>query len=114
MQDMKQIPMHKRPNVGVGTMDEFLNGGLCVESKEVNGVLMYVPYGIWCELFHVMDECSIMLAKKVDSLKELVKETENSNIENKQYLVDSINYQIEYIQKRIDFIQAVTPISTEV
>lgn len=77
MQNMKDIPMHKRPNVGVDTMCNFENGELCVESKEVNGVLMYVPYGVWCELFYVLDECGVMLALKKDKLKEFAKDTEN-------------------------------------
>lgn len=114
MENMKNIPMHKRPNIGIDRISEFENGGLCIESKEVNGVLMYVPYGIWCDLFGLIDSSSMMIVNRIDNLRNLIKQTEEAQIKNGDSIILDFKRQIDALQKQLDFINAISPLCDEV
>lgn len=76
---MKDLPLESRPNIGREESNEYEYAGLCVESLECNGALVYIPYGIWCEVFNAMNRGANALntlanqtSKSIEEMKSVV------------------------------------------
>jgi len=108
--DMKSIPIDERPNIGVQDMDKYKNGGLTVESLEANGALVYIPYGIYVDIFHSIDNGSIAIKQKIEDIKEFQKEMLGCNGYS-QEMIDTLkrtdDFLIEVLKRDMSILKTV-------
>lgn len=116
MENMKDISIHKRPNIGVEDMGNYENGGLCIDSMERNGLHLYVPYGVWCDLFNAMDVGTRVMHDRIRELKKLIHEGEEMQEKFPQYktFYKSFKEQIEMLEKQISIFDVIAPLREEV
>lgn len=108
--DMKSIPIDKRPNIGFNHLDEYINGGLTVESQHSNGALIYIPYGIYTDIFRAMESGMFYIGKEIDNLKTMLKTL--YNVENKELaekLKQDTNHKIKELEKYHKIFEVIEP-----
>ncbi|HHB2481426.1 TPA: hypothetical protein ACORDH_002877 [Bacillus cereus] len=103
----------RRPEVGVKDMDKYENGGLEVEERLSNGYLMYVPYGIHCDIFDAIEKSNRLISDKIQELQKIINELE---IDNKysEIIERSAKEQIETLEKHLHVLEKIVPIKHEI
>ena len=97
---MKSIPMDERKNIGIEEMKEYDFGGLTIESLEKNGALVYIPYGVYVDIFRAIKK-SITLIKK--EIKEEQNKDSSDSLEN-----------IADLKNKLDIFENIYPLINEV
>lgn len=109
--NMKMIPISSRENIGVENMGKYEFGGLAVESLEANGVLMYIPYGIYVDIFRAIERGIISIGKEIDSLED----TKNGlSGEYAGVLRENLMFQIKELEKQKNILEQIYPLIDEV
>lgn len=113
--DMKSIGISNRPNIGVQDMDKYINGGLMVESLETNGVLVYIPYGIYCDIFRAIDSSVLSMKREIRSYEEELKSL-STHTEDKLIKATKNNHKhaIDELKEKVSILESIAPIINEV
>lgn len=118
--DMKSIPIDRRDNIGVQDMDNYINGGLTVESKEVNGALVYVPYGIWCNIFNAIDTGTILYKQEIEEIERLKNKLSKSEkyFKGKEHMIEPLlqgyDERIAELREKMLILENILPLVNEV
>lgn len=113
--DMKSIPIDKRPNIGIQDMNKYKNGGLTVESFESNGALVYIPYGIYVDLFNAIDNGTVCIKHKIADLQKHKRNM--SKLENQESLksiIECDDFIIEALKKDMSILSSIYPLKKDV
>ncbi|WP_151035784.1 hypothetical protein [Bacillus wiedmannii] len=102
----------RRPEIGVKDMDKYENGGLEVEERLTNGYLMYVPYGIHCDIFEAMEASSRLMVRQIAEYQNLVDKMEGK--ESGQVLVKNFKQKIDELKKHMHVMDSISPIKHEI
>ncbi|HDR7066982.1 TPA: hypothetical protein QCW42_004088 [Bacillus cereus] len=103
----------RRPEVGVKDMDKYENGGLEVEERLTNGYLMYVPYGIHCDIFESIEVSIRLMSKRIEELNETLNtHTDYTGIN--PTLKRMIKEQIDDMQRYLHVLEKISPIKHEI
>ena len=116
MKNMKDINIDKRPNIGVEDMFNYENGGLCIDEMHTNGVSVYIPYGIYGDIFNAIEDSLKGLKAKRDDNRKLILEyskISSSSIEAK-YLVDVLEGTNAELDKSIDVLESIVYLKDEI
>lgn len=89
----------RRPEIGVKDMDKYENGGLEVEEKLTNGYLMYVPYGIHCDIFESMEASIRVMSKKIEELHIIFQNISDTTGEVNESMENHFQEQIDELRK---------------
>lgn len=116
MKNMKDINIDKRPNIGVEDMVNYENGGLCIDEMHKNGVSVYIPYGIYGDIFNAISLSLRELRKhRADNRKVILEyaKSSSSSIEAK-YLVDVLEGTNAELDKSIDVLESIVYLKDEI
>lgn len=72
--NIKDTDVNRRDNIGVAESYFYENSGCCVEEMHLNGVSVYVPYGIWVDLFNSIDMSLRCMSNQKYELNKVLKE----------------------------------------
>ena len=110
---MKDFPIKDRPNIGVDKMQDFDFGGLCVESTHPNGALVYVPYGIWFDIFDTLERSMYLMVHMHSKLK-----TEYADIKDKEGIptevLEGYKNKLNTYTKDIQLLESIIPLCQEI
>lgn len=106
---MNKHDVKKRDEVGYQDMEKYEHGGLEIEETLTNGYLLYVPYGIHCDVFDALEQGIVSMNKQVADLQKTYQEFSNLPV-----VQSNILNQIESIKKHIDVLQKISSIKYEV
>lgn len=115
--DISDTDVRLRHNIGIDKSPIYLNGGCCLENKHPNGADIYIPYGIWNDLFKAINISEKCLSKHIHELKRQIDDLKNSceiNDKYQQNLINSIELDIEELKKRRLLLQNFSSIGSEV
>lgn len=93
---LQQLSLENRPNVGMKDLENYENGGFLVESTHSNGALVYIPYGLWVDLFHAIEAGEFALQTQSSDLIATIHALETS--EDMQQQPDIANAVIRNLQ----------------
>lgn len=116
MENMKDISIHKRPNIGVDKMKDYENGGLCIDSMERNGLHLYIPYGVWNDLFKAMQVSTNVMHNRIRELRGLITEGEEMQKQFPQYknIVENFREQVRLLEEQIFIFDTIAPLEEEI
>lgn len=98
----------QREEVGYKDMEKYEDGGLEIEETLTNGYLLYIPYGIHCDLFEAMQEGIKSMGRYQDDLKKYHGGTDMEMLKN------NFKMQIQELEKHIDVLQKIQGIHGKV
>jgi len=103
----------RRPEVGVKDMDKYENGGLEIEERLTNGYLMYVPYGIHCDIFESIEVGIRLMSKRIEELNKTLNEiTDDTGINPS--VKRMLKEQIDDMKKHLHVLEKISPIKHEI
>lgn len=115
MENMKNISVDSRPNIGVEKMSEYENGGLCIEKEHVNGVSVYIPYGVFNDIFTAIDLGAKFIGNGISENKRIMQDlSSNEAIGNNDALITNLKINTEELQKYKDILEQISPLQNEV
>lgn len=102
----------RRPEVGVKDMDKYENGGLEVEERLSNGYLMYVPYGIHCDIFDAIEASNRLMMSEIDQIQKSIDRLDSSVYS--QTIKRMLEEKIEKLKKHSYVLEKIEPIKHEI
>ncbi|WP_168898299.1 hypothetical protein [Bacillus sp. ISTL8] len=102
----------RRPEVGVKDMDKYENGGLEVEERLSNGYLMYVPYGIHCDIFDAIEASNRLMMSEIDQIQKSIDRLDSSVYS--QTIKRMLEEKIENLKKHSHVLEKIVPIKHEI
>lgn len=111
--DMKSIQIDERPSIGIQDMKKYKNGGLTVASQEDNGTLIYIPNGIYYDLFRAIAIGARLIRNEIYDIKDL-KEKRVSCKEHAKELQEEDEYMIEQLTKYASMLENIETIINDV
>lgn len=114
MNNMKDISVDSRHNIGVEDMVNYKNGGLCIDEMHTNGVSIYVPYGLYNDIFKALGVSVRSLEKQYSENIETIATYKDSESVEAKYLVDVLENTNESLMKSINILEAILPLGSEI
>ncbi|HFK1543412.1 TPA: hypothetical protein ACGXM3_005234 [Bacillus cereus] len=102
----------RRPEVGVKDMDKYENGGLEVEERLSNGYLMYVPYGIHCDIFDAIEASNFLMMSEINQIQKSIDGLDGSVYS--QTIKRMLEEKIEKLKKHSSVLEKIAPIKHEI
>ena len=100
--DIMETPISARPDVTIETMENYIRGGIGIESEHENGALLYLPYGIQSYLVHHYETLQSVVSSyraaseiQKDICSKENDQTEYQLIENFLYELENISFILE-------------------
>lgn len=105
---MNKHDVKEREEVGYKDMKNYEHGGLEIEETLTNGYLLYVPYGIHCDIFDAIEQGIVTLKYDVNEMEKDFKDLDSP------VLKKQIEQRIKDLKKHIDVLEQISPIKHEV
>ncbi|EPC8411109.1 hypothetical protein CN553_12145 [Bacillus cereus] len=102
----------RRPEVGVKDMEKYEFGGLEVEERLTNGYLMYVPYGIHCDIFDAIEASNLLMMNEINQIQKSIDGLDGSVYS--QTIKRMLEEKIEKLKKHSSVLEKITPIKHEI
>lgn len=114
MVNMKDTSVDNRPNIGIQDMENYENGGLCVEELHTNGVSVYIPYGVYDAVFDAMSKgIKAMSNDKTDNVSTILKYKGSEAVEAK-ILVDVLENTNKELAKSINVLESIISLNDDI
>lgn len=97
--NMADTPIDKRPNIGINKSPLYQNAGCCIENTHTNGVSIYIPYGIYTDLFNSINTSIHSIRDSIDSLRKTILNLDNTDGKYNS-LKESLTYQLYILEKQ--------------
>lgn len=115
LKQMSALPIEKRPNIGVSEMEAYEHGGLCVESTHQNGALVYVPYGIWVNVFEAMQVGANALRSEMSTLEQELQDVkEKPDPATWEPIVRIMEERLQKLMQNQAILEQISPLVSEV
>ncbi|MBK1611831.1 hypothetical protein [Bacillus cereus] len=102
----------RRPEVGVKDMEKYENGGVEVEERLTNGYLMYVPYGIHCDIFEAIEASNRLMMSEIDQIQKSIDGLDGSVYS--QTIKRMLEEKMGKLKKHSYVLQKIEPIKHEI
>ncbi|PFA76906.1 hypothetical protein [Bacillus cereus] len=104
----------RRPEVGIADMIKHEFGGLEIQEKLTNGYLMYVPYGIHCDIFESMEASIRVMSKKIEELHIIFQNISDTAGEVNESMENHFQEQIDELRKHKYVLENIVSIKHEI
>ncbi|WP_410988655.1 hypothetical protein [Bacillus cereus] len=102
----------RRPEIGIKDMEKYENGGLEVEERLTNGYLMYIPYGIHCDIFEAIEASNRLMMSEIDQIQKSIDGLDGSVYS--QTIKRMLEEKMEKLKKHSYVLQKIEPIKHEI
>ena len=97
--DMSDIKTNCRPNISIDESPLYENGGCCLEETHTNGASIYIPYGIWSDIFSAIKKSTKCMNNEIQSLKESARKLDVEDV-TCQTVKSNLEIDIENLEKQ--------------
>lgn len=115
--DMSNIEVDRRPNIGSDKSPLYLNAGCCLGQKYYNGVDIYIPYGLWCDIFEAIEISTRCISNEIYSLNNSISKLDSiDEIDDsaRQTLKTNLEFDLEKLKKHKMILDNFRKISYEI
>lgn len=107
-QEIELLNMHDeeeinyRKNISVQESYVYENSGCCLEETYSNGASVYIPYGVWCDIFGAIEKSTRYMEKEIDEMSNTLREIDSSmnSIKFHESLIEDIKNNMETLKKQ--------------